>query len=116
MEQTQLIIDNISVFARLGVTAKERKDKQEIRWTVFCSVKKIGKKSTNYICYEQIAKKIIEYSTNRNFSLIESMADYCFHQLKEDFPQIKSLRLRLHKIKPPVKHIKGGVFYECGDF
>ena len=114
MKHTALIINDLCVRVFLGVTARERRKKQEVRWTIHCALKPSSQKK--YLCYEQVAKKVILYSTSRPFHLMESMADYCFKQLKRDFPQIKKLKLHLHKVNPPVSKIKGGVFYELGDF
>ena len=127
MKHSKLIIKDISVLVHLGVTSKERKKTQKVKWTVHCLIKnnshfnpasnlKKYKKPSKYICYELITKRIIEHSKSQIFFLVESMVSYCFYQLKKDFPQIKALRLCLHKVRPPVKSIESGVFYEYGDF
>ncbi len=110
----KMIIKDLTIFARLGLTKEEQSSEQEIRWTIEYHLKSSTEK--DFICYESLSQKLTAYSKNNSFSLMESMVIFCFQKLKQDFPQIESLRLCLHKVNPPIQNVKGGVIYEYGDF
>lgn len=112
--KNKIIIKDLSVPVNLGMTAKEQKHLQEIRWTIqFSSVMDSGYKPL--VCYQKISDKITYYSQQRKFSSMEELVLFCYHRIKEDFPKIKSLSLVLHKVSPPLKGLSGGVFFEYGD-
>ncbi len=120
-------IKDISVMVHLGVSVEERKKQQEILWTVrytlsslpsfwlYLQNKITQQNLKSYVCYEALTLKIIEYSQQQEFFLIEELTLFCYEKLKKDFPQMKKLYLKLKKISPPLVHVRGGVQFEYGD-
>ena len=117
LKNQKLVIQNLSIMMHLGHSEEERNRLQEVLWTLSILPKNfVEKDSSSFICYALVSKKMEEYCLSQAFSLLESVALFCFKQLKQDFPQIMALHLKVEKAKPPIKNLKGGVFFECGDF
>ena len=115
-------IQDISVMTHLGVDHEEREKEQEVLWTIQyvpSSLKlylsRFKKQSKPYICYKDLTLKIIQYSKEKEFLLIEELALFCYKNLKKDFPQLKKLSIKLKKVSPPLAHVQGGVQFEYGD-
>ena len=120
-------IQDISVMVHLGVGSEERKNKQEVLWNVHYTLSSLQSVWTHLqsknsqknlkpsVCYKDVTQKIIECSQQKEFSLIEELALFCYERLKKDFPQIKKLSIKLKKVSPPLPHVRGGVQFEYGD-
>ena len=120
-------IKDISVMVHLGVSVEERKNQQEVLWTIqytLSSLRSIWLHLQNKIsqedlkpnvCYEELTRKIIEYSRVKEFLLIEELTLFCYVNLKKDFPQMRKLYIKLKKISPPLAYVQGGVQFEYGD-
>ena len=112
--QYKIIIKDLSILVHLGMTPEEQKHLQEIRWTIqFKALMSLDHKPM--VCYQEVSNKIKSYSQSDKFSSMEELVVSCYHQLKKDFPKIKTLSLSLHKVSPPLKGLSGGVFFEYGD-
>ena len=109
MKHSKIIIKDLEIWVHLGTTSQEQSSAQKIKW----GAEYISKK---FLCYQSFCQKLTEHSQSQKFSLLEEMTSFCFKKIREDFPEIQSLRLYLHKVSPPVPHLKGGVIYEYGDF
>ena len=110
----KIIIKDLSIPVRLGMTAEEQKNLQEIRWTIhFKTLLPSDHKPA--VCYQEVSDKIKFYSQREKFSSMEELVLLCYNKLKNDFPKIKTLFLSLHKVSPPLKGLSGGVFLEYGD-
>ena len=116
MSYQKLTIKDLEVKVHLGLSHKEQKRVQKVRWTIQLTYTSTSQKSTSpNVCYEAISKTILKFSKSQKFLLVEFMVKNCFDLLKKEFPQVKYLKLILHKVHPPVKNLKGGVIYEYGD-
>ena len=113
--KTKIILKNLSVRVHLGVSPKEQQKLQEVQWTIQFIAKSYPSKSS-YICYKAVSQKVIQLSQRKTYKLVEDMVQDCYKMLKKEFPQIQSLHLCLHKVRPPVPRLKGGVIFEYGDF
>ena len=110
----KITIKDLSVPVYLGMTLEEQERLQEVRWTIqFNAV--VGADHKPLICYQEVSDKIKSYSQSNKFSSMEELVLFCYNKLKQDFPNIKSLCLNLHKVSPPLKGLSGGVFFEYGD-
>ena len=116
MNHQKLIIKDLETMAHLGLSQKEQNKLQKIRWTIeFTCSPSHSKKTVPKVCYDQITQTVMKFSKSQKFFLIESMAQDCFKLLKKTFPQIVDLKLTLHKVRPPISQLKGGVIYEYGE-
>ena len=113
--KSKIVIKDLSVPVHLGMTVEEQKRLQEIRWTIqFSALMSADHKPL--VCYQEVSDKIKSYSQSDQFSSMEELVLFCYDRIKQDFPNIKSLSLSLHKVSPPLKGLSGGVFFEYGDY
>ncbi|WP_082192862.1 dihydroneopterin aldolase [Candidatus Riesia pediculicola] len=73
-----LIIDQLSIFTRIGVYDWEKQIKQKLLISIKISRKKHdieNKKFENYLDYSKISETIVNYLERNSFSLIEEVAD-----------------------------------------
>lgn len=113
-EEYKIIIKDLSVSVHLGMTVEEQKHLQEIRWTIQFKVSMPADQNLP-VCYQAVSDKIKSYSQSSKFSSMEKLVLHCYNKLKKDFPKIKTLFLKLHKVSPPLEGVSGGVFLEYGD-
>ena len=110
----KIIIKDLSILVHLGMTAEEQKKLQEIRWTIqFKTLLPADHKPA--VCYQEVSDKMKFYSQSNKFSSMEKLVLHCYNKLKKDFPKIKNLFLKLHKVSPPLEGVSGGVLLEYGD-
>ena len=114
--KTKIILKDLSVRVHLGVSPKEQQKLQEVRWTIQFTFSTSHQSKLSYICYNAVSQKVIQLSQKKTYKLVEDMVQDCHKMLKKEFPQIQSLHIHLHKVKPPIQHLKGGVIFEYGDF
>ena len=112
-EEYKILIKDLSVPARLGMTAEERTNLQEIRWTIQFKTSMSGGHKPR-VCYQEVSDKMKSYSQSASFRSMEELAVFCYRSLKKDFPKIAALSLSLHKVSPPLEGLLGGVFLEYG--
>ena len=88
-----IVIDDLSFKAILGLLENERKEEQLV---VICA--KIGyDDKENYVDYAVVCDMIQNIIINGKFKLIEDAIDELERALKNRFPQIKSLYLKIRK-------------------
>ena len=112
--QYKILIKDLSIPVHLGMTAKEQKHLQEIKWSIQFSVLMSFDHKPS-VCYQEVSDKMKSYSQSDKFSSMEQLILFCYNNLKKDFPKIKTLFLKLHKVSPPLQGLSGGVFIEYGD-
>lgn len=110
----KIVIKDLSIPVHLGMTAEEKEELQEIRWTIQFKTS-LPADHKPEVCYQEVSDKIKFYSQKEKFSSMEELVLFCYNKLKKDFPKIKTLFLSLHKVSPPLKGLLGGVFLEYGD-
>ena len=115
----QLCIGNLSLLTHLGRSSKERLALQEVSLSIemeFPATPNAEKTDhlEDSLCYEEVCETLRNFIKNRQFHLIEKMARDCLSLLQEKYPFMR-IRLTLHKKAPPVKGLKGGVTYTCGE-
>ena len=67
------------------------------------------------VCYFALCESVQKLVTKNRFCLIEKLANTVLENLKVLLPEKASLKVCVHKVKPPVPFLKGGVSYTCGD-
>lgn len=119
MVKPRLSINDFSVFAHLGCSDEERQTPQEISLSVEMEFPATppGEKTDcleDTLCYAEVCETLRGFINGREFNLVEKMARDCFCLLQKKYPSM-AIRLTLHKMKPPVESLRGGVKYTCGE-
>lgn len=115
----RLCIKQLSLFIHLGRSSAERRAAQEIRFSIEIEFPEAPKAETtdsfkDTLCYKEVCEILGNFVKGRQFHLIEKLAGESLLVLRKKHPSAR-FRLTLHKINPPVKGLKGGVSYTCGD-
>lgn len=113
---TTLTVEDFSCDCRLGCTAEERQHPQEVRASVEIAFTQaplacVSDKLSETICYAEICDSIRRTAKSREFATVENLAQVIFETLKISHPW----RLTLHKVKPPVDGLLGGVKFRIGN-
>jgi dihydroneopterin aldolase len=112
-------ISEVSLQVHLGVSETERAVAQEVRlsmdlyWAeapVACQTDKIE----DALCYATLIASCQDIVENTSFATIEHLAHRFYQRLREVVPPTVRPVLRLHKVRPPVEGLRGGVFIELG--
>ena len=112
-----LEIKSLKLPVIIGREASERKQTQDILFHV-----KIGLKeqrnhtdTSHFICYQDICERIKKITAQTNFLLIETLAQAIIKDIKEYLPTDVYAQIIVHKVRPPIEELAGGVSYTCGD-
>lgn len=116
-ERCVLRIRDLSLQVHLGCTLAEQEQLQEVRVSVdirfpeppvSCRTDRLE----DTICYAKISEALRAYSRTGAFWTVEKLAQGCFEILKEEARSAEALRVCVHKVKPPIDTLLGGVFFE----
>lgn len=114
---SRLEVKDFSLWLHLGVSAEERKFPQEVRLSfdlllpsVPAAVKSDQIEDT--LCYGKLCEALRETLAPQEFCTIERVAGAALSRLQESLPGGTGLRLRVHKVRPPVPQLLGGVVFE----
>ena len=115
-----LEIKSLTLPVRLGRSLKERESPQEVVFHITIGwPSPLTEEQTDHLkdsaCYFTICERVRKLSTQQSFSLIERLAGAVWEDLKAFLPKETSLKVCVHKVKPPVPFLKGGVSYTKGD-
>ena len=115
-----LEIKSLVLPVHIGLSLEERQEAQDIAFHItvgFTQAPKDEKtdKLENSVCYFKVCEQIKKLTSENTFSLIEKLAFHTLTELRKLLPSDVKVRVCVHKIKPPVPYLKGGVSYTCGD-
>ena len=101
----------------LGCTLAEQEIPQEVSFSFeICFSEMPGACRTDRledtVCYGRLSEVVRTYCAGRRFQTVEKLAHECYETLKPEMIPTASLSLSVHKLKPPVDSLKGGVFFE----
>jgi dihydroneopterin aldolase len=116
-----LQIRDLSLNVKLGCTAEERMQAQEVRASIefrFISPPRGMKtdKLEDTICYAKVCQSIKDFIEGREFALVEKLASDLICILREFSKDTATVALTVHKVLPPVENLLGGTVYRVGDF
>ena len=117
----RLRIRDLQLKARLGCSAEERSAPQEVRVSVELRFDHSPRASTSdnlgdTICYAVLSKALREQLKEREYHLVEKMAADFYEVLKGIVEGRAKISLSVHKVRPPIEGLLGGVEYQVGDF
>lgn len=112
-----LEIKSLKLPVTIGREAAERTQTQDILFHVKIGLKKQRNNTdtSHFICYQEICERIKNISIQKNFLLIETLAQAIIDDLKKKLPDDVYVQVIVHKTHPPIKELKDGVSYTCGD-
>jgi FolB domain-containing protein len=116
-----LRIEDLKLRVRLGYTATERARPQEVRVSAeFRFLSPPGSEKSDLlretICYATLAEALRAHCESRPFKLVERLGAECLAIARGLAGRRAEVAVAVHKVRPPVKGLKGGTFYRCGDF
>ena len=119
MSHTELTIRGISLPIRLGCSADERLNSQpvEIDLTIRFETPPRGMvtdRLEDTVCYDALVGAIKEAVSDREFSLIEHLANEILTSLRRIVESEHKLRVTVRKISPPVPEITKGAEFTVG--
>ena len=120
MSHPELTIKGISLPLRLGCSAEERLNPQpvEIDLTIRFETPPRGMVSDRLedtVCYDALVSAIKEVTSDREFSLIEHVANETLTSLRRIVEAEHKLRVTVRKVSPPVPEITKGAEFTVGD-
>ena len=115
---TTLILENLKIKTYLGINPIELKHKQTVSLYIKIGFHKLPLACTtgkidDAICYDKLSKRIIQFCTNKKFTLIENLGWQLFTLIKKNIPKKCKLYLRVTKQKP-LKELDNSLF-EIGE-
>ncbi len=117
----QLEVKDFSVHVHLGCTQKEREKAQEVRISInlvfpeappACATDQL--KDT--ICYAHLCSALKDVCTQNEFCTIERLTSVMMGELKKLLSPTIVITLRVHKVRPPIDGLFGGVIFELEGF
>ena len=120
MSHPELTIKGISLPLRLGCSAEERLNPQpvEIDLTIRFETPPRGMltdRLEDTVCYGALVGAIKEVTSDREFSLIEHVANETLTSLRRIVEAEHKLRVTVRKVSPPVPEITKGAEFTVGD-
>ena len=120
MSHPELTIRGISPPLRLGYSAEERLNPQpvEIDLTIRFETPPRGMvtdRLEDTVCYDALVGAIKEVTSDREFSLIEHLANEILTSLRRIVESAHELRVTVRKVSPPVPEITKGAEFTVGD-
>lgn len=116
-----LRLQDLSLQVRLGCTDTERADSQEVRIGFSLrfhdsphAVESDCLRDT--ICYAKLSDAFREHLASREFNLVEKIAGDLLGIAQKIVEGRALVALSVHKVKPPVDGLVGGVEYRIGDW
>lgn len=119
MAVSRIQVRELSMQVHLGCTERERSLAQEILVSFVLDFAEsppgeATDRLEDTVCYDRLCQKLVAHTENRQFQLIEKMAADFLAILRQSCPSLL-IQLKVHKVRPPIDGLKGGVVYVCGD-
>ncbi|MCH8991298.1 MAG: dihydroneopterin aldolase [Acidobacteria bacterium] len=120
MSHPELKIGGILLPIRLGYSADERLNPQpvEIDITIRFETPPRGMvtdRLEDTVCYDTLVSTIKEVVSDREFSLVEFLANEIFTSLRNVVEPGNELRVTVRKVSPPLPEITKGAEFTVGD-
>ncbi len=120
MSHPELTIRGISLPVRLGCSADERLDPQpvEVDLTIRFETPPRGMvtdRLEDTVCYDGLVSAIKQVVTDREFSLVEYLANEILTSLRNVVESEHRLRVTVRKVSPPIPEITKGAEFTVSD-
>ena len=114
-----LEIRELRLAVRLGCTAAERAVPQEVRASLvlrFDSPPRVclTDRLEDTVCYAEIAEILTKKVRDREYQLVEKLGYELHSELLRRWPELGWAEIAMHKVRPPVPELQGGVVFRYG--
>lgn len=116
-----LFVRGLSLQVRLGCSLEERSRAQEVRVSLELRFPRAPHATTtddlrDTICYGRLCSALRELAESHEFQLVEKLAADLLERAKAHLEGKAQVAVSVHKVRPPVEGLLGGVEYRAGDF
>lgn len=113
----QLTIRDYSLWCHLGCSPEEREPQQEVRISLSLGFAQLphackSDQLSDTICYAEICRQMNLLVKEKHFQTVEHLSFAIREQLAQYLKTENTWRLTLHKVKPPIDGLLGGVTFE----
>ena len=120
MSHPELTIRGVLLPIRIGCSAEERRDPQPIEIDVTVRFETppqgmITDRLEDTVSFDALVQTIKEVVLDREFSLIEHLANEIFTSLRSVVGPDHELRITVRKVSPPIPEITKGAEFTVGD-
>ncbi|MDB5038964.1 MAG: folB [Bacteriovoracaceae bacterium] len=120
LRKSVLYIDSYECKVKLGCLADERAHPQDVRFSCRLDFREeplanLTDELKDAICYDKLTQLIASACSQREFKTVEHLAHICFEKIRSDLPASIKLFLEVHKVKPPIQNLLGGVRFTLED-
>lgn len=117
MEQAdQILIRGLEFYGFHGASDEEQTvgHRYQVDVTMWMDTRKAEENDDLHdtVNYAEVAYRIVEIGTKKQFRLLEALAGRCADQILTEFPPVLAVRLRVEKIIPPMNAIARSVGVE----
>jgi dihydroneopterin aldolase len=118
--KSSMVVRDLSCGVKLGCSSEERRSPQEVRVSVGFEFAEspgacLSDDLSETICYDQASRLIRQTCDEREYQTIEFLARKLFETLKTGLSQSTKLYVEVHKVKPPIDNLLGGVVFKYGE-
>ena len=118
--QSVLEIKEFKTQFHLGCEAWEREHSQQVNFDILYEfdsspLGELSDSIADTLCYAHICESLREL-TEKHYKLVEHIASDAIEKVKPLLVCSGKLTIRVHKIKPPVDGLSGGVIYNCTEY
>ena len=111
-----LEIRDYQVFVNLGWEAEERALKQEVRVSLELQFEAkpaacLSDELSDTVCYRELCKKVKASAESKPYQTVEFLFQAITDAVMAELPKGVKLSLRIHKVKPPIDGLLGGVVF-----
>ena len=113
---SRLNVKELAVKVHLGCTPEERKVAQEVRFSIELQFTQnptacLTDKLEDTHCYVKICDALRATCLEKEFQTIEHLSEVALNNLKPSLSKNVRGLLHLHKVKPPIDGLLGGVIF-----
>jgi FolB domain-containing protein len=112
----KLKVKDMSTWVRLGCTEAERTHTQEVKWTLEFEFNEVPAATetdrlSDTLCYAKSCEVLLSLTARGEYATVEKLGYEAFQRIKDLVGSKTQLRLHLHKVRPPIPHLEGGVVF-----
>jgi dihydroneopterin aldolase len=117
----RLSLRDLVLWVHLGCSEEERSKRQELRLSAEFLFQRMPAAALtdnlkDTLCVGEVASLLAEHCETKTFHLIEKVGLEAYRLCKDKAAGLAQVRVKVHKVCPPLERASGGSVYECGDF
>lgn len=114
-----LSVREYSIGVHLGCTAHEREKPQEVRVSLTLRFQTLpmaceSDRLSDTVCYAKLCEIVRDASEQKHFETVEHLG-WRIHEALKGLPSARVCRVVIHKVRPPIEDLRGGVRFELAE-